>query len=49
MERKAKENESLYNREKNSNQELRNKLSSTASQLERLVMETKNNDGKKSR
>lgn len=31
MERKAKENEGLYIREKNSNQELRSKLSSTAS------------------
>lgn len=29
MERKAKENEGLYNREKNSNQELRNKLNTT--------------------
>jgi predicted RNase H-like nuclease (RuvC/YqgF family) len=49
MERKAKENESLYQKEKAGAQEMRSKLNATASELERLSYESKNNEGRKSK
>jgi hypothetical protein len=49
MERKAKENESLYLKEKTTGQEIRAKLNSTASELERLTYESKNNEGRKTK
>lgn len=49
MERKAKENEGLYIKEKNAGQELKSKLNSTVSELERLTFESKNNEGRKTK
>ena len=49
MERKAKENQSLYLKEKANAQEMRSKLNTTASELERLSFEAKNNEGRKSK
>lgn len=49
MERKAKDFETQYNKERSNAQELRNKLNSTASELERLTVESRNIDGRKTK
>lgn len=49
MERKAKDFEAQYNKERSSAQELRSKLNSAASELERLTVESRNIDGRKTK